>query len=76
MYKKEICRPYTTLFRRREHCLELYINFATRYKKMNSLRQTACMVADPVIVDNCFPLWSVLRLNDGSLLNLFQMVGA
>ena len=47
------------------------------------LRQTACMVVNPIIVDNFASLYicttvgrSVLKLNDGSLLNLFQMVGA
>ena len=44
------------------------------------LRQTACMVVDPLMVD-IIPLKlldgrSVLRLNDESFQNLFQMVGA
>ena len=49
--------------------------------KMDILRQTACIVVNPVMVDNFAFLFklhdgeSVLRLNDGSLLSLFQMVG-
>ena len=59
-------------------------NTVTRYKKtgydIDILRQTACMVVNPVMVDSFSFLfictWSVLRLNDCSLLNLFQLVGA
>ena len=43
-------------------------------------RQTACTVYSSIIYNNCFPLsllddGSVLRLNDGFLVNLFLMVG-
>ena len=48
---------------------------------MNILRQYVCMVVYLIMVENvCFPLelhdgGPVLRLNDGSLLSLFQMAG-
>ena len=46
------------------------------------LRQTASMVINPIMVHNFAPLFllhdggSVLRLSDGSLLSVFQVVGA
>ena len=53
-------------------------NIVTRYKKtgykMNILPQTACIVVIPIMFDRFASLdgGSVLRLIDGSLLNLFQ----
>ena len=55
-----------------------------RYKKigynMNILRQTACMVVNPIMLDNFASLFNCTTVgkssDDGSLLNLFQLVGA
>ena len=58
----------------------LFKKIVTRYKSigynMDILRQNACMVVNPIMVDNIASGGrSVLRLNDGFLLNVCQMAG-
>ena len=57
--------------------------FRNNKKKRHSLQKIgykawiiACLVVNPVMVDNVHYGGSVLGLNDGSFFNLFQMVGA
>ena len=64
-------------------CLENRISHFMQIVKMTVLRQTACMVVNPVVLDNFNFLFNrtsttavSLRLNDGSFCNLFLKAGA